>query len=97
VCSKSVAREAPRIRARVVLTVNAVAACGFHAAGYRGRMWWQQKLGTHVALLLVAIANTVGLFLVRGSVNVWFLPLLWAAIIASIGLIRWWLWFLFHY
>jgi hypothetical protein len=60
-------------------------------------MWWRQKLGTHVALLLGAIAITVGLVLVRGSVNVWVLPLFWAAIITSIGLICWWLWFLFHY
>jgi hypothetical protein len=60
-------------------------------------MWWRQKLGTHVALLLAAIAITVGLVLVRGSVNMWVLPLVWVVVVTSIGLICWWLWFLFRY
>jgi hypothetical protein len=60
-------------------------------------MWWRQKLGTHVALLLTAIALTVGLVVLRGSVNMWVLPLVWATIITAMGLICWWIWFLFHY
>ena len=60
-------------------------------------MWWRQKIGTHVAWLLAVVALTVGLVLVRSSVNVWVLPFVWVAIIALIALICCWFWFFYHY
>jgi hypothetical protein len=58
-------------------------------------MWWRQKLGTHLVLLLTTITLTVGLVLVRNSVSTWVLPIVWVAIVAAIAVICWWLWFLF--
>jgi tellurite resistance protein TehA-like permease len=50
-------------------------------------MWWRQKLGTHVVLLLRTISLTVGVVLVRNSVSTWALPIVWVAIVAAIALI----------
>ncbi len=69
----------------------------FRRRGIVCAMWWRQKLGTHVAWLLVAVALTVNLVFVRSSVNVWVLPFVWLAIIALIALICSWLWFFYHY
>ena len=60
-------------------------------------MWWRQQLRTHVVLLIVAIALTASLVLVRNSVSTWALPFVWLAIVAAIALICWWLWFLINY
>jgi hypothetical protein len=60
-------------------------------------MWWRQKLRTHVVLLFMSISLTIGLVLVRNSVSTWAHAIVWVAIVVTIALICWWLWFLFNY